>query len=295
MLEAALAAGVAAAGGDVLLGGVLPTPGRAAAARAATASTSPPSSRASHNPYRDNGIKFFGADGFKLVRRDRGGDRGAPRGEPPPAPTRDRPRRARCTARDEDYLRELHDALRGRSTSPASNVAARLRQRRDVPRRARDLPPPAAPTVTVHRRRARRAQHQRRLRLDPRRRARRARSRRAATTSASPSTATATACSPSTATGAVVDGDELHRPRRAAPARPGRLPGDGVAVTVMTNYGFHAAMRERGHRGRDDRGRRPLRARGAARARLGARRRAVRPHHRHGLRAAPATASPPRC
>jgi phosphoglucosamine mutase len=28
--------------------------------------------------------------------------------------------------------------------------------------------------------------------------------------------------------------------------RAGRLPGDGVAVTVMTNYGFHAAMREHG-------------------------------------------------
>ena len=63
----------------------------------------------------------------------------------------------------------------------------------------------------------------------------------------------------------------------------------------MTNYGFHAAMDAGRDRGRHDGGRRPLRARGAARARLGARRRAVRPHHRHGLQAAPATASPPRC
>jgi phosphoglucosamine mutase len=65
MLEAALAAGVAAAGGDVYLGGVLPTPaaplllGRYGFDLAAVIS-------ASHNPYRDNGIKFFGADGFKL-------------------------------------------------------------------------------------------------------------------------------------------------------------------------------------------------------------------------------------
>ena len=65
MLEAALAAGVAAAGGDVFLGGVLPTPaaplliGRYGFDLAAVIS-------ASHNPYRDNGIKFFGADGFKL-------------------------------------------------------------------------------------------------------------------------------------------------------------------------------------------------------------------------------------
>src|SRR5437762_3942195 len=65
MLEAALAAGVAAAGGEVYLGGVLPTPaaplllGRYGFDLAAVIS-------ASHNPYRDNGIKFFGADGFKL-------------------------------------------------------------------------------------------------------------------------------------------------------------------------------------------------------------------------------------
>src|SRR5436305_524184 len=65
MLEAALAAGVAAAGGEVFLGGILPTPaapllvGRYGFDLAAVIS-------ASHNPYRDNGIKFFGADGFKL-------------------------------------------------------------------------------------------------------------------------------------------------------------------------------------------------------------------------------------
>src|SRR3954453_13831999 len=65
MLEAAVAAGVAAAGGDALLGGVLATPGGPpligppGVALAAVLS-------ASHNPYEDNGIKFFGGDGFKL-------------------------------------------------------------------------------------------------------------------------------------------------------------------------------------------------------------------------------------
>src|SRR5690348_969441 len=65
MLEAALAAGVAAAGGTALLGGVLPTPGASLLVRrygfdlAAVVS-------ASHNPYRDNGIKFFGPDGTKI-------------------------------------------------------------------------------------------------------------------------------------------------------------------------------------------------------------------------------------
>src|SRR4051812_36665689 len=65
MLEAALAAGVAAGGGHALLGGVLPTPGASLLVRrygfdlAAVVS-------ASHNPYQDNGIKFFGPDGTKL-------------------------------------------------------------------------------------------------------------------------------------------------------------------------------------------------------------------------------------
>ncbi len=65
MLEAAVAAGVAAAGGEALLGGVLPTPGvplligRYGFDLGVVIS-------ASHNPYRDNGIKFFGGDGFKL-------------------------------------------------------------------------------------------------------------------------------------------------------------------------------------------------------------------------------------
>ena len=65
MLEAALAAGIAAGGGHALLGGVLPTPGASVLVRrygfemAAVVS-------ASHNPYQDNGIKFFGPEGMKI-------------------------------------------------------------------------------------------------------------------------------------------------------------------------------------------------------------------------------------
>src|SRR5206468_2576863 len=65
MLEAALAAGVAAAGGHALLGGVLPTPGAALLLRRFELDLAAVVS-ASHNPYRDNGIKFFGPDGTKL-------------------------------------------------------------------------------------------------------------------------------------------------------------------------------------------------------------------------------------
>ena len=44
--------------------------------------------------------------------------------------------------------------------------------------------------------------------------------------------------------GEVVDGDELMALAALHLKRTGRLTGGGVAVTVMTNYGFHAAMRD---------------------------------------------------
>jgi phosphoglucosamine mutase len=65
MLEHALAAGIAAGGGDAYLAGVLPTPAASILVRrhgldlAAVVS-------ASHNPWHDNGIKFFGPGGMKL-------------------------------------------------------------------------------------------------------------------------------------------------------------------------------------------------------------------------------------
>lgn len=65
MIEAALEAGFSAAGVDVLLCGPLPTPGVAYLARALRLSAGVVIS-ASHNPYADNGIKFFSRDGFKL-------------------------------------------------------------------------------------------------------------------------------------------------------------------------------------------------------------------------------------
>jgi phosphoglucosamine mutase len=46
--------------------------------------------------------------------------------------------------------------------------------------------------------------------------------------------------------GRVVDGDELIALAAVHLREDGRLPGNGVAVTVMTNYGFHQAMREAG-------------------------------------------------
>jgi phosphoglucosamine mutase len=66
MLEAALAAGIAAAGGDALLAGVLPTPAAAILVRRLGLDLAAVVS-ASHNPFQDNGIKFFDSSGVKLA------------------------------------------------------------------------------------------------------------------------------------------------------------------------------------------------------------------------------------
>jgi phosphoglucosamine mutase len=65
MLEAAVAAGMASAGAQVALGGVLPTPAASLLLARHSFDLAAVIS-ASHNPYADNGIKFFGPDGFKL-------------------------------------------------------------------------------------------------------------------------------------------------------------------------------------------------------------------------------------
>ncbi len=65
MLESALAAGICSAGVDAHLLGVVPTPAVAAMA-AQTGAVAGLMVSASHNPYYDNGIKVFKGDGFKL-------------------------------------------------------------------------------------------------------------------------------------------------------------------------------------------------------------------------------------
>jgi len=65
MFETALSAGICSMGGDVMLVGPLPTPGIAFLTHSMRADAGVVIS-ASHNPYQDNGIKFFGRDGFKL-------------------------------------------------------------------------------------------------------------------------------------------------------------------------------------------------------------------------------------
>jgi phosphoglucosamine mutase len=65
MLESAFAAGVAQGGGDAWLAGVLPTPAASVLVRRHGLDMAAVIS-ASHNPWRDNGIKLFGAAGGKL-------------------------------------------------------------------------------------------------------------------------------------------------------------------------------------------------------------------------------------
>ncbi len=85
MLEQAIASGICSMGVDVLLSGPLPTPGIAFVTQSMRADAGVVIS-ASHNPYQDNGIKFFSRDGFKLPdeveleieRLVLGGERGNP-------------------------------------------------------------------------------------------------------------------------------------------------------------------------------------------------------------------------
>jgi phosphoglucosamine mutase len=72
MLEPALTAGFIAAGANVILLGPIPTPGVAYMTKSLRADLGVVIS-ASHNPYHDNGIKFFNANGFKVSAEDEEG------------------------------------------------------------------------------------------------------------------------------------------------------------------------------------------------------------------------------
>jgi phosphoglucosamine mutase len=107
MLEAALASGVAEAGGDALLGGVLPTPAAAVLVRRLGLDLAVVVS-ASHNPYRDNGIKFFSRDGTKFADEAEATIEAVLEAGPPPAA----PGHVReLNGGGEDYIRALEAAF----------------------------------------------------------------------------------------------------------------------------------------------------------------------------------------
>ena len=240
MLEAAVAAGIAAAGGEALLGGVLPTPGAPLLIGRYGFDLGVVLS-ASHNPYRDNGIKFFGGDGFKLSDATEL-EIEALLDAPQPGPRLGRVRRFHGAL--EDYLRALHERfadldLSGRRMLLDCANGATYEAAPEIFRRL-------GADVDVHRRRAGRPQHQRRLRLHAPRAAARPRWPRGDHDAGFAFDGDGDRVLAVDRNGTVVDGDELIALARHAPAAC-----SGVAVTVMTNYGFHTAMRERGHRGRD--------------------------------------------
>jgi phosphoglucosamine mutase len=241
MLEAALAAGITSAGGDVLLGGVLPTPaaplllGRYAFDLAAVIS-------ASHNPYADNGIKFFGPDGFKLSDADEAAielllleQAGAAGGQAIG-------RVSQLHGTLEDYLRELQtrfvdldlsgvdvllDCAHGATYRAAPEIFRRLNADVTVLADAPDGRNINAGCGSTHIAALAEAVvaggHDLGFAFD----------------------GDGDRVLAADRHGTVVDGDELIALVALGLRERGRLQG-GVAVTVMTNYGFHQGMRDAG-------------------------------------------------
>ena len=241
MLEAAIAAGIAAEGGEALLAGVLPTPAAPLLLRrygfdlAAVLS-------ASHNPFCDNGIKFFGADGDKLSdateleieRRLAAG---------PAASVATSAASAICTEASRTICVSCIVGSQ-RLTSPGAGSCWTAPTARPTwPRRrssAASAPPSRRSPTLRTAATSTTAAGPRTSGRSPRRWS------PAATTSGSPSMATATACSPSTARARWSTATSWWPWRRCTSSAAGRLAGGGVAVTVMTNFGFHRAMAEAG-------------------------------------------------
>jgi phosphoglucosamine mutase len=245
MLQAALAAGISAAGGDALLGGILPTPAVPLLLERHGLQIGVALS-ASHNPHADNGIKFFGADGFKLsdetereielaLQQD---DGGAPTTVPGAFG-----RVRELDGAEQDYLSALQarfgelsldglnvvlDCANGSTYRVAPDLFRRLGAnvtlRAAAPdgrnindgcgsthvERLADLVRDGGHTIGF----AFDGDGDRVLAVDRH--------------------------------GAIVDGDELIAIAALHLRERGRLPGEGVVVTVMTNYGFHTAMRAAG-------------------------------------------------
>ena len=242
MLESALAAGVAGAGGEVLLGGVLPTPA-APLLLARYGFDLAVVISASHNPYSDNGIKFFGADAFKLSDATELAIEQRLEADPGDASP---PRIGRIRVlhgTHEDYLRALQTRFAGLDLAGLDVVldCANGATHRAAPEIFRRLG--ADPVVVADAPDGRNINDgcgsthvdrlgeivvagghalgfafdgdgDRLLAVDRH--------------------------------GVVVDGDELIALAALHLRRAGRLTGDGVAVTVMTNYGFYGAMEAAG-------------------------------------------------
>ena len=241
-IEQELARGLTSGGATVVSAGVVPTPAVAYLARTEGFDAGLVIS-ASHNPYEDNGIKVFGGSGVKLtepleasvetagrrlvVERRRGARR-----DRPPGPVGPLPRAPRA-----DHGRRR----------PARRVAdrGRLRQRRHRGDRA-GVSRRRWVRCPADRRHPRRPQHQPRLRLDapgrPVSRGRGAAARRLGIAFDGDGDRALFV----DASGQVVDGDAMLLIAALHLKQEGRLPGDAVVATVMSNIGLEMALRERG-------------------------------------------------
>jgi phosphoglucosamine mutase len=242
MLEEALAHGVAQAGGDAFLGGVLPTPAASILVRRLGLDLAAVVS-ASHNPWRDNGIKFFGPDGIKLS-----GDVEAAvearvhevlAGEGPETP-------AGATRRLEgavgDYLRALASAFR-LDLSGLSVVldCANGATHEAAPAIFRRL---GAEVETIGVEPDGRNINERCGSTHPEALADRVRATAAPIGFAFDGDGDRVVAVDGE--GRVRDGDELIALIAAHLEQAGTLAGDGIAVTVMSNYGLQRAMSEAG-------------------------------------------------
>jgi phosphoglucosamine mutase len=260
MLQSALAAGVSAAGGEALLGGVLPTPAAPLLLKRYGLDLGVVIS-ASHNPYEDNGVKFFAADGFKLtdeaeqaieqkLQADIGADGGASaigrtgamvESSAGKSSAIGHVRELRGT--HEDYLRELEarfadlrldgldlliDCANGATYKVAPEIFRRLGANVTVLAATpdgRNINEGCGSThVAKLGERVREGGHALGLAFD----------------------GDGDRVLAVDRTGVVVDGDELIALAALHLREQQQLVGDGVVVTVMTNYGFHAAMRDAG-------------------------------------------------
>jgi phosphoglucosamine mutase len=240
MLEAAVAAGIAAAGGEALLGGILPTPGAPLLIQRHGFDLGVVIS-ASHNPYQDNGIKFFGGDGYKLSDATEAEIERALT-EPPAIPPHTG-RVRRFAGALEEYLQALEERfgaldLRGRRILLDCANGATYQAAPEIFRRlGADVGVIADQPNGVNINDRCGSTHLDRIKAGIQ----------------------ATGDDAGFAfdgdgdrvlgvdrNGAVVDGDELIALAALHLREHGRLAGNGVAVTVMTNYGFHTAMSEHG-------------------------------------------------
>jgi len=240
MLEAAVAAGVAAAGGLALVGGVLPTPAAPLLIRRYGFDLGVVLS-ASHNPYADNGVKFFGSDGDKLSDAVEEEIEALLDGEPVQPPAIGGVSQLHGTL--DDYLRELQsrfgaldlsgrrillDCANGATYKAAPEIFRRLGAHVDVLADAPDGRNINAGCGSTH--------------LDGLVAAMRDGDHDAGFAFDGDGDRVLAV----DGDGAVVDGDELVALAALHLREQGRLRGGGVAVTVMTNYGFHAAMEQAG-------------------------------------------------